>query len=182
MTANRHEEPTLAHRAGTHRGISGPNRDFLPIWSCSVWGLPCLRRYRRSGALLPHLFTLTCVLADPGGIFSVALAVPRPLRPGPGRYPAHCPAESGLSSTGVTRQRPSGCLQCHILPAAIFKRHNARRSWESASSDTARSDTYRDPSRSFWIRGSPAGSRAAAASRNTPADSPGRKHSEVRHT
>ena len=34
-------------------------RAFLPIWSCSVWGLPCLRRYRRSGALLPHLFTLT---------------------------------------------------------------------------------------------------------------------------
>ena len=31
----------------------------LPIWSCSVWGLPCLRRYRRSGAPLPHLFTLT---------------------------------------------------------------------------------------------------------------------------
>jgi hypothetical protein len=32
----------------------------LPIWSCSVWGLPCLRHYCRSGALLPHLFTLTC--------------------------------------------------------------------------------------------------------------------------
>ena len=31
----------------------------LPIWSCSVWGLPCLRHYCRSGALLPHLFTLT---------------------------------------------------------------------------------------------------------------------------
>jgi hypothetical protein len=31
----------------------------LPIWSCSVWGLPCLRLYSRSGALLPHLFTLT---------------------------------------------------------------------------------------------------------------------------
>ena len=31
----------------------------LPIWSCSVWGLPCLRPYGRSGALLPHLFTLT---------------------------------------------------------------------------------------------------------------------------
>ncbi len=31
----------------------------LPIWSCSVWGLPCPRRYRRSGALLPHHFTLT---------------------------------------------------------------------------------------------------------------------------
>jgi hypothetical protein len=31
----------------------------LPIWSCSVWGLPCLRPYSRSGALLPHHFTLT---------------------------------------------------------------------------------------------------------------------------
>ena len=43
---------------------AGPARvhiavDSFPIWSCSVWGLPCLRRYRRSGALLPHLFTLT---------------------------------------------------------------------------------------------------------------------------
>ena len=31
----------------------------LPIWSCSVWGLPCLQPYGGSGALLPHLFTLT---------------------------------------------------------------------------------------------------------------------------
>src|ERR1019366_7837028 len=30
----------------------------LPIWSCSGWGLPCPRHYCRSGALLPHLFTL----------------------------------------------------------------------------------------------------------------------------
>jgi hypothetical protein len=30
-----------------------------PIWSCSVWGLPCHRHYWRRGALLPHLFTLT---------------------------------------------------------------------------------------------------------------------------
>ena len=34
----------------------------LPIWSCSVWGLPCPRHYCRSGALLPHLFTLTLAL------------------------------------------------------------------------------------------------------------------------
>ena len=34
---------------------------FLPIWSCSVWGLPCPRHYCRGGALLPHLFTLTPV-------------------------------------------------------------------------------------------------------------------------
>src|SRR5579862_1341952 len=31
----------------------------LPIWSCSVWGLPCLAHRYASGALLPHLFTLT---------------------------------------------------------------------------------------------------------------------------
>jgi hypothetical protein len=31
----------------------------LPIWSCSVWGLPCPHDYSYGGALLPHLFTLT---------------------------------------------------------------------------------------------------------------------------
>ena len=100
----------------------------LPIWSCSVWGLPCLRHYCRSGALLPHLFTLTTARGSPlganqlfqraaprnGGMFSVALAVHGPLRPRPGRYPAHCPAEFGLSSPGNPclrkdfRQRPPG--------------------------------------------------------------------------
>ena len=34
-------------------------RDFLPIWSCSVWGLPGPPHYCDGGALLPHLFTLT---------------------------------------------------------------------------------------------------------------------------
>jgi hypothetical protein len=36
----------------------------LPIWSCSVWGLPCRRHYCRRGALLPHLFTLATALAN----------------------------------------------------------------------------------------------------------------------
>ena len=31
----------------------------FPIWSCSVWGLPCPVHYCAGGALLPHLFTLT---------------------------------------------------------------------------------------------------------------------------
>jgi len=31
----------------------------LPIWSCSVWGLPSRRHYCRRGGLLPHRFTLT---------------------------------------------------------------------------------------------------------------------------
>jgi len=69
----------------------------LPIWSCSVRGFACHRPYGRRGALLPHLFTLTH--RRPSGydgryifcatFLQVALT---------GRYPAHCPAEFGLSS------------------------------------------------------------------------------------
>ena len=48
-----------AHRADAQREPGSWPAHSLPIWSCSVWGLPCLRPYGRSGALLPHLFTLT---------------------------------------------------------------------------------------------------------------------------
>ncbi len=107
-------------------------RNFLPIWSCSVWGLPCLRRYRRSGALLPHLFTLTQRPKAEGGMFSVALAVLRPSRRNPGRYPAHCPAEFGLSSpvfASAVRQRPPG------TPA--YLNHSANPVYSIASAVTA---------------------------------------------
>ena len=65
-------------------------RASLPIWSCSVWGLPCPGPYGPGGALLPHHFTLTLALTQQaasgapstrkqrgsrGGFFSVALAV-----------------------------------------------------------------------------------------------------------
>jgi len=67
-----------ARRADAQRRLA-PGEASLPIWSCSVWGLPCLRRYRRSGALLPHHFTLTprtgLMARSRGGMFSVALAV-----------------------------------------------------------------------------------------------------------
>jgi hypothetical protein len=35
------------------------SRQSLPIWSCSVWGLPCGSTYAGPGGLLPHRFTLT---------------------------------------------------------------------------------------------------------------------------
>src|SRR3989442_8557631 len=59
---------------------------------------------RAAGELLPHRFTLTA-LAD-GGLFSVALV--RGVSP-PGRYPAPCPVEPGLSSRRVaaTGDRPA---------------------------------------------------------------------------
>ena len=60
-------------RAGPARmcGRSGRAAHFLPIWSCSVWGLPCLRRYRLSGALLPHLFTLTFASCEARAVCSL---------------------------------------------------------------------------------------------------------------
>src|SRR5271154_2395191 len=45
-----------------HRSLLTATANFLPIWSCSVWGLPCPRHYCRGGALLPHLFPLTPAL------------------------------------------------------------------------------------------------------------------------
>src|ERR1700686_4686520 len=68
----------LTHRAGTCLNLirkSSPRS--LPIWSCSVCGLPCPLHYCRGGALLPHLFTLTPTSKDAGGMFSVALSVGR---------------------------------------------------------------------------------------------------------
>jgi len=52
-----------------------------PIWPCSGWGLPCGRRCRSPGALLPHPFTLACAPDSPkgvraiGGMLSVALSL-----------------------------------------------------------------------------------------------------------
>src|SRR6185503_20952006 len=53
---------------------------------------------RVAGELLPHRFTLTVPLTRRGGLLSVALI--RGVAP-PGRYPAPCPAEPGLSSRRV---------------------------------------------------------------------------------
>jgi hypothetical protein len=48
-----------AHRADTLFAAWRVAVKSLPIWSCSVWGLPCRACYQSRGALLPHLFTLT---------------------------------------------------------------------------------------------------------------------------
>src|SRR4051812_31058582 len=62
-----------------------------PARSCFGWGLPCDRRHRRPGALLPHLFTLAPTAPirwrRRGGLFSVALSSGS-LRPAVSRHPA----------------------------------------------------------------------------------------------
>ncbi len=80
--------PLSINRGGDHfskrpdpRATNGPPVErglplsCPPIWSCSGWGLPCLRCRHQSGELLPRLFTLTEIF---GGIFSVALSLGLP--------------------------------------------------------------------------------------------------------
>ena len=112
----------LSHRAGTRCRLKGSVQS-LPIWSCSVWGLPCRWCYHQRGGLLPRRFTLTApsLRLEFGGLFSVALAVRWSCDHRPGRYPAHCPAEFGLSSPlrRLRRegQRSSGRLHCLSVAA-----------------------------------------------------------------
>jgi hypothetical protein len=61
-------------------------------------------------------------LTSRGGMFSVALAVHGPSSPCPGRYPAHCPAEFGLSSPGPPITRGSGSDRPVLLPAFSVSR------------------------------------------------------------
>jgi len=93
----------VTHRAGT---CSSRSQNSLPIWSCSVWGLPCPRHYCCGGALLPHLFTLTRM--SPSGRYVFC---------GTFRRPGLNPASRTFSGTllcGVRtflsrcRERPSG--------------------------------------------------------------------------
>jgi len=55
--ARRLQQPTRTAGSG-HRSRSCEQLRAVPIRSCSRWGLPCRRRCRRRGALLPHRFTL----------------------------------------------------------------------------------------------------------------------------
>ena len=98
----------------------------LPIWSCSVWGLPCPLHYCRGGALLPHLFTLTP---------RIRRRTRRYVLCGTSRQPGLNPASRTLSGTllcGVRTflpRRPkapratvrSSCLQGHYMRQTGFR-------------------------------------------------------------
>ena len=97
----------------------------VPIRSCSRWGLPCRRRCRRRGALLPHRFTLTAaeryaprrsVLCGTVPGFAPAGCYPAPLVHGARTF-----LPGNLS---VSPERPSGRLTRTGMraPAAAVKR------------------------------------------------------------
>ena len=72
--ARRLQQPTRTAGSG-HRSRSRKRLRTVPIRSCSRWGLPCRRRCRRRGALLPHRFTLAAPQMEHSGLFSVALSL-----------------------------------------------------------------------------------------------------------
>jgi hypothetical protein len=78
-----------------------------------VRGFACHPCYHGRGALLPHLFTLT----SKGGMFSVPLIRQVTL---PGRYPAHCPVEFGLSSRSGTSPCPGALRRFGAMVTAGF--------------------------------------------------------------
>jgi len=88
---------------------AGRSRRAAPIWFCSRWGLPCRRRRRRRGALLPHPFTLTRQMRTFTGRFAFCGTFPG-VAPA-GRYPAPCfhGARTFLPRTKA-RRRPSDRL------------------------------------------------------------------------
>ena len=63
----------------------------ISIWSCSRWGFPCVFCYQKTGALLPHLFTLASIRRS---IFCGTIPGVTPAR----CYLAPCSLEPGLSS------------------------------------------------------------------------------------
>ena len=101
--------PTRAAAAETRPRRRSRDPGAAPTWSCSRWGLPCRRRCRRRGALLPHPFTLARWPKRAGGLLSVALSLGSP-PPGVTRH--RVPVEPGLSSPRRSAERPSG----HLAP------------------------------------------------------------------
>src|SRR5688572_14466706 len=131
-------------RGQANRALVGMRR-CRPIWSCSVRGFACHHRYRRRGALLPHLFTLTPPpLARPCGPASFGGAVFFLCH-----YPSDCSARalpgalpSGVRTFlpplpfGLRRGRPEGLLTVTrvrkptiVWPTATLQLWQALRVW-----------------------------------------------------
>ncbi len=131
--AGRLARPT---RATARKRAWALRQPAAPTWSCSRWGLPCRRRCRRRGALLPHHFTLAAppepkLRQGLGGLLSVALSLGSP-PPGVTRH--RVSVEPGLSSPRLRgEERPSGRL--------------ARPQWKGAREPPSQTAPAAEPSR-----------------------------------
>jgi len=144
VAANAHQRPTRRFQQLHWSSLSAPGRHrarvlllahaSLPIWSCSVWGLPCHSHYWLRGALLPHLFTLTIAWSRPlwGSRWIAPKVCPtqwcsmqwRYVFCGTGRPRAFTPASRTLSGTlpcGVRTFLPRQPLLSQRFPAATAR-------------------------------------------------------------
>jgi hypothetical protein len=109
-----------------------PTPPAAPTWSCSRWGLPCRRRCRRRGALLPHHFTLAARRPEGrngfGGVFLWHFPWGRPRRALPGTVPPWSP-DFPPSPLALDRgeERPSDRLAGIIWDAAPLLSNQDRR-------------------------------------------------------
>ena len=88
----------LPARLATSSRCVLPKKNRSHAWPCSCWGLPGRTHCCAAGELLPRLFTLT---VRPWRVFTaVCFCGPAPRVTAPGRYPAACSMEFGLSSGG----------------------------------------------------------------------------------
>ena len=106
----------LARRRGPR-----PAPPAAPTWSCSRWGLPCRRRCRRRGALLPHHFTLAARRPEGrhglGGVFLWHFPWGRPRRALPGTVLPWSP-DFPPSAGRTGEERPSDRLAGKIWDGA----------------------------------------------------------------
>jgi hypothetical protein len=113
---------TAARKPACRPPLGGCRR-AVPIWSCSRWGLPCRRRRRRRGALLPHPFTLAGgPQPRPAVCFLWHCPWGRPRRALPGTvfpWSPDFPPPPPLKR----RRRPSGRLARWMV---VTKQHKAR--------------------------------------------------------
>jgi len=147
---------------------SQPKPESLPIWSCSVWGLPCPAHYCVGGALLPHLFTLTWALRPGRYVFCGTFrptGLNRPSRTLSGTL--LCGVRTFLCLATATVR--SGCQPVHYSSAGECSRQCAYSQWLIPA---------------LWVRAgtdTPAGPRRSKAE-SVQRDKPGRRaqdHAEV---
>ena len=143
------QQPTRTAGSGHRpRSLLARKPRAVPIRSCSRWGLPCRRRYRRRGALLPHRFTLTAAIRNAPRRSVLCGTVPG-LAPA-GRYPA--PLVHGArtflpGNLSVPPERPSDRLTVTGMGALAARRQGAA---EAAAGNDVRCG--REPR---WSRGRP---------------------------
>ena len=128
-----HGSSNLPGSRSRRSGLRGRATLDSPTRSCSAWGLPCPRRHRRGGALLPHPFTLTHG-RPAGGLLSAALSLALP-RPGVTRHAARRSPDFPRRPKIRPRTPASSCVariapmnsQPHRAPPISQRRRSERR-------------------------------------------------------